>query len=506
LDEQLAQGNADVAADEAAAAPSAQQEAPSATGRVAMPERSAEERVRDFNEVPLGYTPDQARAEASRCLVCKKPQCVSGCPVGIDIPGFVKRIAEGEFEAAADHILLANALPAVCGRVCPQETQCEAKCVLGRKGDPVAVGSLERFAADWKRAHGSADLPPAPEPTGTCVAVVGSGPAGLTCAGELVGRGHEVVLLEALHATGGVLVYGIPEFRLPKAIVRNEVGRLEARGVQVKTDAVVGKLDSVDELLEAYDAVFLGIGAGAPRFLNCPGEDLVGVYSANEYLTRANLMRAYDRERAHTPILQSKRVAVVGGGNVAMDSARTALRLGADEVYVVYRRAREQMPARAAEIHHAEEEGIRFNLLTNPVCIFGDDRGRVTGMECIRMELGEPDDSGRRRPVPVEGSEFTIDVDTVIVAIGNRPNPIVPETTEGLETTQWGTLVADEDTGRTTLEGVWAGGDIVTGAATVISAMGAGQRAARDMDAWLRSDEPSPWRLETCDVPGDGEV
>ncbi|MFO8014563.1 MAG: FAD-dependent oxidoreductase, partial [Phycisphaerae bacterium] len=369
----------------------------------------------------------------------------------------------------------------------------------------LAIGNLERFAADWKRAHGSADLPPAPEPTGKRVAVVGSGPAGLTCAGELVGRGHEVVLMEALHATGGVLVYGIPEFRLPKAIVRSEVGRLEARGVEVVTDAVVGKLDRVDELLEAYDAVFLGIGAGAPRFLNCPGEDLVGVYSANEYLTRANLMRAYDRERAHTPILRSSRVAVVGGGNVAMDSARTALRLGADEVTVVYRRAREQMPARAAEIHHAEEEGIRFHLLTNPVRLLGDDRGRVCAMECLRMELGEPDESGRRRPVPIEGSEFTLEVDTVIVAIGNRPNPIVPETTEGLDTTRWGTLVADEESGRTTLERVWAGGDIVTGAATVISAMGAGQRAARDIDAWLRAPEPGPWKLDACDVPGDGE-
>jgi glutamate synthase (NADPH/NADH) small chain len=507
LNEQLAQQETDSAEDGVSGAPPpVGTEAPAAKKRVEMPERPPEVRVRDFDEVPLGYAPDQARAEAGRCLVCKKPQCVTGCPVGIDIPGFVKLIAEGEFEAAADRILLANALPAVCGRVCPQETQCEVKCVLGHKGDPVAIGNLERFAADWKRAHGSADLPPAPEPSGKRVAVVGSGPAGLTCAGELVGHGHEVVLLEALHATGGVLVYGIPEFRLPKAIVRNEVGRLEARGVQVVTDAVVGKLDRVDELLEDYDAVFLGIGAGAPRFLDCPGEDLVGVYSANEYLTRANLMRAYDRERAHTPILRSRRVAVVGGGNVAMDSARTALRLGADEVAIVYRRAREQMPARAAEIHHAEEEGIRFNLLTNPTRILGDDHGRVRAMECIRMELGEPDESGRRRPVPIEGSEFTIEVDTVVVAIGNRPNPIVPETTEGLETTRWGTLVADEETGRTTLERVWAGGDIVTGAATVISAMGAGQRAARDIDAWLRAPDPGPWKLETCDVPGDGEA
>ena len=510
LEAQLAEQEEDAAdevSDDGPAAPApAPRAAPAAAGRVAMPERPPEERVRDFDEVPLGYTPEQAVAEAGRCLVCKKPQCVAGCPVGIDIPGFLGLIADGEFEAAADRILLANALPAVCGRVCPQETQCEAVCVLGRKGEPVAIGNLERFAADWKRTHGSADLPSAPEPTGKRVAVVGSGPAGLTCAGELVGRGHEVVLLEALHATGGVLVYGIPEFRLPKAIVRDEVGRLEARGVQIRTDAVVGKLDSVNELLKEYDAVFLGIGAGAPRFLDCPGEDLVGVYSANEYLTRANLMGAYDRERAHTPILLSQRVAVVGGGNVAMDSARTALRLGADEVTVVYRRSRKEMPARAAEIHHAEEEGIRFHLLTNPTRIIGDGKGRVTAMECIRMELGEPDDSGRRRPVPLEGSEFTIDVDTVIVAIGNRPNPIVPDTTEGLEATRWGTLVADEERGRTTLERVWAGGDIVTGAATVISAMGAGQRAARDIDGWLRMPEPRPWEVESCDVPGDGEV
>jgi len=484
---------------------SAQGEAPAEAGRVAMPERPAEERVQDFNEVPLGYTPEQARVEAGRCLLCKKPQCVTGCPVGIDIPGFVKMIADGEFEAAADRILAVNALPAVCGRVCPQETECEAACVLGRKGEPVAIGNLERFAADWKREHGTTAPPAASEPTGKRVAVVGSGPAGLTCAGELVGRGHQVTVLEALHAPGGVLVYGIPEFRLPKAIVRDEVGRLEARGVRIATDTVVGKLDSVGELLEAYDAVFLGIGAGAPRFLDCPGEDLVGVYSANEYLTRANLMRAYDRERADTPILRARRVAVVGGGNVAMDSARTALRLGAEEVLLVYRRSRNEMPARAAEVQHAEDEGVRFHLLANPVRILGDVDGRVLGVECIRMELGEPDESGRRRPVPIEGSEFTLEVDAVVVAIGNRPNPIVPETTEGLEATRRGTLVADEETGRTTLERVWAGGDIVTGAATVISAMGAGQRAARDIDAWLRAADPGPWNQKPPDAPEEGE-
>ena len=474
--------------------------------RVPMPERPAAERARDFDEVPLGYTPEQAQVEASRCLLCKKPQCIAGCPVGIDIPGFVKLIAEGRFEEAADRILLVNALPAVCGRVCPQETQCEVKCVVGRKGDPVAIGNLERFVADWKRAHGRCPLPAAPEPSGCRVAVVGSGPAGLTCAGELVTRGHAVTIFEAFHKTGGVLVYGIPEFRLPKAIVQDEVGRLASRGVEIVTNTVVGKLDTVDELLEAYDAVFIGVGAGAPMFLDIPGEDLLGVYSANEYLTRTNLMRAYDAQRAHTPILRSRRAVVVGGGNVAMDSARTALRLGADEVAIVYRRSRTEMPARAAEVHHAEEEGIRFNLLTNPTRLLGDENGRVVGMECIRMELGEPDESGRRRPVPVEGSEFTIDADTVIIAIGNRPNPIVPKSTEGLQTTRWGTVVADEATGRTTRERVWAGGDIVTGAATVISAMGAGQAAARDIDAHLRADAPGPWTLESCEVPADGEV
>jgi len=475
------------------------------SGRIAMPERPAAERVRDFDEVPLGYSPDEARAEAGRCLLCKKPQCVAGCPVGIDIPGFVKLIAEGEFEAAADRILVANVLPAVCGRVCPQETQCEQVCVLGKKGDPLAIGNLERFAADWKRACGHTALPPAPRPSGKRIAVVGSGPAGLTCAGELVGCGHAVTVFEALHKTGGVLMYGIPEFRLPKAIVQEEVDRLAARGVEIVTDAVIGKLETVDELLEAYDAVFIGVGAGAPMFLNVAGEHLVGVFSANEYLTRANLMGAYDPERSDTPIARSKRVAVIGGGNVAMDSARTALRIGADAVYVVYRRSRAEMPARVAEVHHAEQEGIRFNFLTNPTRILGNDEGRVVGMECLRMELGEPDDSGRRRPIPIEGSEFTFEVDAVIVAIGNRPNPIVPQTTPDLQTTRWGTVVADEATGRTTKARVWSGGDIVTGAATVISAMGAGQAAARDIDAYLRSGEPRTWDARSCVAPADGE-
>ena len=407
--------------------------------------------------------------------------------MGIDIPGFVKLIAEGKFEAAADRVLLMNALPAICGRVCPQETQCEAKCVLGKKGDPLAIGNLERFVADWKRERGTCPVPPPPPANGRKVAIVGSGPAGLTCAGELVNRGYSVAVFEAFHKTGGVLVYGIPEFRLPKAIVGDEVGRLASRGVRIEVNAVIGKLDTVDDLLKDFDAVFVGVGAGAPMFLRIPGEDLLGVYSANEYLTRTNLMRAYDRAKADTPILLLKRVAVVGGGNVAMDSARTALRLGAEEVYIVYRRSRTELPARAAEVHHAEQEGIIFNLLTNPTRIIGDEKGWVTGIECQRQELGEPDASGRRRPVPIKGSEFVIPVDTVIVAIGNQPNPIVPQTTPGMQTNKWGLIVADERSGRTSKPRVWAGGDIVTGAATVISAMGAGQAAAKDIDGYFKS-------------------
>jgi glutamate synthase (NADPH/NADH) small chain len=367
-------------------------------------------------------------------------------------------------------------------------------CVLGKKGEPLSISNLERFVADWKRGHGTCPLPPMPPPTGKTIAVVGSGPAGLTCAGELVGRGHAVTVFEAFHKTGGVLVYGIPEFRLPKAIVQDEVNRLASRGVKIVTNEVVGKLDTVDELLAEFDAVFIGVGAGAPMFLNVPGEDLLGVYSANEYLTRTNLMRAYDRQRADTPILRSKHVAVVGGGNVAMDSARTALRLGADEVTIIYRRSRTEMPARAAEIHHAEQEGIIFHLLTNPTRVLGDEKGWVRGVECQRQELGEPDASGRRRPVPIKGSEFVIAVDALVVAIGNRPNPIVPSTTPDMQTNKWGLIVADEATGRTTKPRVWAGGDIVTGAATVISAMGAGQAAARDIDAYLKRPEAGEWQ------------
>jgi len=469
--------------------------------RARMPERPPEIRRKDFEEVPVGYSEDQARLEASRCLLCKKPQCVTGCPVGIDIPGFVKLIVEGKFEEAADRILLVNALPAVCGRVCPQETQCEAVCVLGKKGKPLAIGDLERFAADWKRAHGTCPLPPPPEPSGCKVAVVGSGPAGLTCAGELTALGHAVTIFEAFHKTGGVLVYGIPEFRLPKAIVQDEVDRLASRGVRIVTNAVVGKLDTIDELLEEHHAVFVGVGAGAPMVLGVPGEEFLGVYSANEYLTRTNLMRAYDCEHADTPILRSRRVAVVGGGNVAMDSARTALRLGAEEVFIVYRRSRTELPARAAEVHHAEQEGITFHLLSNPTRILGTENGWVQGIECIRQELGEPDDSGRRRPVPIPGSEFVLEVDAVIVAIGNRPNPIVPQSTPDMQTTRRGLIVADGQTGRTTKQRVWAGGDIVTGTATVISAMGAGQAAARDVDRYLRSPEPREWQRAAAPHP-----
>jgi glutamate synthase (NADPH) small chain len=473
---------------------------PSRKNRVKMVERPAAVRRQDFGEVPQGYTPEEAVAEAARCLVCKKPQCAAGCPVGIDIPGFVKRVAEGKFEQAADRILLVNALPAICGRVCPQETQCEVRCVLGKKGEALAIGNLERFVADWKREHGTCPVPAAAPPTGKKVAIVGSGPAGLTCAGELISRGHAVTLFEAFHKTGGVLVYGIPEFRLPKAIVQDEVGRLEARGLKIVTNAVVGKLDTVEELLAEHDAVFIGVGAGAPMFLGVPGEDLLGVYSANEYLTRTNLMKAYDRAHADTPILRAKRVAVVGGGNVAMDSARTALRLGAEAVVLIYRRSRTEMPARAAEIHHAEEEGIEFHLLTNPTRIVGNEKGWVTGIECQRQELGEPDASGRRRPVPVRGSEFVVPVDAVVVAIGNRPNPIVPQSTPDMQTNKWGLIVADEKTGRTTKPRVWAGGDIVTGAATVISAMGAGQAAARDIDKYLAGGEPRPWDLPPAET------
>lgn len=456
--------------------------------RQPMPEQDPKVRARNFDEVPLGYTPDMAKTEALRCIQCKNPACVEGCPVQVDIPGFIAKVAEGDFIGAARHIKQTNALPAVCGRVCPQEVQCEQRCVRGKKGDPVAIGRLERFVADFERATGDVAIPAPATPTGKKVAIVGSGPSGLTVAGDLVQLGHDVTIYEALHKPGGVLVYGIPEFRLPKAIVAAEVDYLQKLGVKINTSFVVGKTSTVDELFEeGYDAVYLGTGAGLPTFMKIPGENLNGVYSANEYLTRSNLMKAYKFPEYDTPIVKGKNVAVVGGGNVAMDSVRTAMRLGADHVYLIYRRSRAEMPARIEEIHHAEQEGIELHLLTNPIRYIGNDKGWVVGVECLKMELGEPDESGRRRPVPMKGSEFVIDVDTVVVAIGAGANPLVQSTTPGLNTNKWNYIVADEETGQTSREGVFAGGDIVTGAATVILAMGAGRKAARAMHQYLVS-------------------
>jgi glutamate synthase (NADPH/NADH) small chain len=455
--------------------------------RQTMPEQAAEDRTRNFDEVPYGYTEELATLEALRCILCKNPKCVAACPVNVDIPGFVSLIQQGKFLEAARKIKEDNALPAVCGRVCPQEDQCEGSCVFGIKHDPVAIGRLERFAADYERHLGAVVIPDLPPKTGKRVAVVGAGPAGLTVAGDLILKGHEVTVFEALQEPGGVLMYGIPEFRLPKEIVRAEVDYLRKLGVQFVMDYVVGRNSTIRELLdeEGYHAVFIGTGAGLPSFMEMPGENLIGVYSANEYLTRANLMKAYLFPEYDTPPISRQRVAVIGGGNVAMDSARTALRLGAD-VTVVYRRAREQMPARAEDVHHAEQEGVKFRLLTNPTRVLGDQRHRVVGMECLQMELGEPDESGRRRPVPVKGSEFVMDLDTVIVAIGNKPNPLVPRTTPEMQTSKWGTVVVDPATMQTSIPGVFAGGDIVSGAATVILAMGQGRLAARAMDAYLR--------------------
>ncbi len=454
--------------------------------RQPMPRQDPEVRRRNFNEVALGYSEEQAIAEAQRCLSCKKPPCVGGCPVEIDIPGFISLIAQRRFEQAIAKIREKNSLPAICGRVCPQEDQCEKVCVLGKKYEPVAIGRLERFAADYEMGRGEIQIPEIPKRTGKKVAVVGSGPAGLTLAGDLAKMGHEVVIFEALHAPGGVLVYGIPEFRLPKEIVRREVEYIEKLGVKVVTNFVVGKTRTIKELMEdGFDAVFIGTGAGLPYFMNIPGENCNGVYSANEFLTRSNLMKAYLFPEYDTPIKIGRRVAVVGGGNVAMDSVRTAIRLGAEEVYCVYRRSRAEMPARAEEIENALEEGMILKELTNPTKIIGDEKGWVKAIECIKMELGEPDASGRRRPVPVPGSEFEIPVETVVMAIGQGPNPLVPSTTPGLKTNKWGNIIADEETGATSIEGVFAGGDIVTGAATVILAMGAGRKAARAIDEYL---------------------
>jgi len=453
--------------------------------RQRMPEQEPEVRAKNFSEVPFGYTPELARLEANRCLQCKKPKCIAGCPVEIDIPAFVQLISDGDFIGAARKLKERNSLPAVCGRVCPQEDQCEMVCVVGRKHEPVAIGRLERFAADWERGNGEVFIPEKAPSTGKRVAVVGSGPGGLTLAGDLILKGHEVTIFEALHKPGGVLIYGIPEFRLPKDIVQAEVNYLERLGVKIEVNCVIGKIETVDELLQEYDAVFLGLGAGLPQFLNVPGENLSGIYSANEYLTRANLMKAYLFPEYDTPIARGRNVAVFGGGNVAMDAARTALRLGADEVRIIYRRTRAEMPARIEEIQHAEEEGVQFHLLTAPIGFFGNDDGWVTGIECLRMELGEPDESGRRRPIPIKGSEFKLECDLAVVAIGAGANPLLTTTTPGLELNQRGYIVADPETGKTSKEGVWAGGDIVTGSATVILAMGAGRKAANSIHEYL---------------------
>jgi glutamate synthase (NADPH/NADH) small chain len=457
-----------------------------ANKREPMPKQDPKMRVQNFDEVALGYSREQAMREASRCLQCKKAFCVAGCPVDIDIPAFIARIKEGDFMGAIHKIKEKNSLPAVCGRVCPQEEQCEIECILGKKKDPVAIGRLERFVADYEFNQGEVRVPKLPESTGKKVAVIGAGPAGLTVAGELSKKGHTVSVFEALHAAGGVLVYGIPEFRLPKWIVQRESDYIAKLGAEIKTSYIVGKAKTIDQLLQdGYDAVFVGTGAGLPYFLNIPGENLNGVYSANEFLTRVNLMKAYLFPEYNTPIRLGQKIAVIGGGNVAMDSARTSLRLGAEKVYLVYRRSREEMPAREEEIENAFEEGIEPRLLTNPIRILGDEKGWVKGLECVQMELTEPDDSGRRRPVPVEGSEHVIDVDMVVVAIGQGPNPLLTSTTPDLELTKWGNIVADEETGRTSKKGVFAGGDIVTGAATVILAMGAGKIAAQSIDQYL---------------------
>lgn len=453
--------------------------------KVPVREQDAKVRAANFEEVCLGYNKEEAMEEATRCINCKNAQCIKGCPVAIDIPGFIEKVKTGDVEAAYQVISQASSLPAVCGRVCPQESQCEGKCIRGIKGEPISIGKLERFVADWASENG---IKPggAAQKNGKKVAVIGSGPAGLTCAGDLAKLGYEVTIFEALHEPGGVLVYGIPEFRLPKErVVAKEIENVKSLGVKIETNVVIGKSVTIDQLLteEGFDAVFIGSGAGLPKFMGIPGEQANGVFSANEYLTRSNLMKAFDQQ-SNTPIMRGEKVAVVGGGNVAMDAARTALRLGA-EVHIVYRRSEEELPARVEEVHHAKEEGIIFDLLTNPVEILEDEKGWVKGMKCIRMELGEPDDSGRRRPVEVPGSEFVIDVDTVIMSLGTSPNPLISSTTEGLEVNKWKCIVADEEFGKTTKEGVYAGGDAVTGAATVILAMGAGRAGARGIHEYL---------------------
>jgi glutamate synthase (NADPH/NADH) small chain len=456
------------------------------TKKIPMPEQDPKVRSHNFDEVALGYSAEQAIEEAKKCMQCRNPKCISGCPVEVPIKEFVELVVEGKFMEANAKIKETNSLPAICGRVCPQETQCEAQCIYGIRNEPIAIGRLERFVSDYARLHGE-PLPDLPPNNGKKIAIIGAGPAGLTCAGDLTNMGYAVTIFEAFHKPGGVLSYGIPEFRLPKDIVMAEVEFLEKLGVELKLNHVIGKIRTISELMEddGFQAVFIGSGAGAPNFMRIDGMNLINVFSANEFLTRVNLMKAYEFPQYDTPVKIGKRVAVIGGGNVAMDAARTSLRLGAEEVLIVYRRAREQLPARMEEVHHAEEEGVNFNFLVNPIEVIGDEKGSVVGMKCIRMELGEPDDSGRQRPVPIEGSEFVLDVDMVIVAIGNSPNPIIPESTPGLKISRWGTIEIDEETGMTDVPGVFAGGDIVTGAATVISAMGAGKRAARGIHDYL---------------------
>ena len=459
-----------------------------------MPEQEPLVRARNFEEVPYGYTPEMAIQEAERCLQCKKPVCIEGCPVVVDIPHFLQLIKEGEFAAAARKIKETNALPAICGRVCPQESQCEERCVLGNKFEPVAIGRLERFAADYEREHNLIEFPTKQPKNGKKVAAVGCGPAGLTLAGDLVVLGYDVTIFEAFHKPGGVLMYGIPEFRLPKSIVEKEIDYLTNLGVKIEYNQVIGKTITVDELFEefGYDAVFIGVGAGLPSFLGVPGEGLGGIYSANEYLTRSNLMKAYRFPDYDTPIVHGNSVCVLGGGNVAMDAARTALRLGAENVYIVYRRSRKELPARAEEIHHAEEEGVIFKLLAAPLAFEGDEKDMVKRMKCQQMELGEPDASGRRRPVPIEGETFDIDTDLVIIAIGGQANPLLTKSVGDLELNKWGNIVADKN-GRTSKKAVWGGGDIVTGSATVIEAMGAGKLAAADIHAYLSGESNGQW-------------